>query len=163
MAIPDYVRDLRAAVGSAHLLWIPGVNAVVVDDQERILLHRRSDDGRWSIISGILDPGEQPAAGIVREVLEETAVQVVPEFVSSVTVSPEITHRNGDLAQYLEICFRCRPIGGSARVNDDESLDVAWFARDALPELEPRSLLRIEHALKRSAAWFPPLDRALEG
>jgi ADP-ribose pyrophosphatase YjhB (NUDIX family) len=163
MAIPDFVQELRKAVGPSHPLWLPGVNAVVVDDQDHILLHRRSEDGSWSILSGILDPGEQPAAGAVREVREETGVHVVAEFVSSVTVSPRITHANGDVAQYLEICFRCRPTGGTARVNDDESIEVAWFARDALPPLEPRSLLRIKHALDRSSAWFPGVEEPADG
>lgn len=155
MAIPEFIRELRSAVGSEQLLWIPGVNAVVVDESGRVLLQRRADDGAWSVLSGILDPGEEPAAGIVREVWEETGVQVVPEAITSVTVSPPITHGNGDRAQYLEVCFRCRPVGGEARVNDDESLEVKWFHPDALPPMGDRCLLRIKHALEeRDQAWF---------
>ncbi|MFI2645922.1 NUDIX hydrolase [Streptomyces sp. NPDC018610] len=163
MAIPDHIRQLRRLVGPETLLWIPGVNAVVVDESDRVLLHRRSEDRAWSVLSGILDPGEEPAAGVVREVLEETGVHVLPEAVTSVTVSPPVTHANGDRAQYLEICFRCRPLSGQARVNDDESIDVAWFAADELPALEERSLLRIRHALDRSQAWFTPARPGLTG
>jgi hypothetical protein len=61
---------------------------------------------------------------------------VVPELLSSVTVSPAFAYPNGDQVQYLELAFRCRAVGGQARVNDDESLEVGWFAQDALPELD---------------------------
>ena len=49
----------------------------------------------------------------------------------------------------MDITFRCRAVGGEARVNDDESLEVGWFAVDALPELNEFALLRIKQALDR--------------
>ncbi len=47
----------------------------------------------------------------------------------------QVTYMNGDICQYMDITFRCRAVGGEARVNDDESLEVGWFTVDALPEL----------------------------
>ena len=47
----------------------------------------------------------------------------------------------------MDITFRCRAVGGEARVNDDESLEVGWFAVDALPELNEFALFRIKQAL----------------
>lgn len=154
MSVPDYIRSLRDALGAQHLLWIPGVNAVVVDNRGHVLLQRRREDREWGVLAGILDPGEEPAEGIVREVREETGLHVTPEAITSITVSPPITHANGDRAQYLEICFRCRVLDGSARVNDDESIEIAWFDPDALPPLGDRCRLRIGHALARRNAWF---------
>ena len=78
MATPDFIRELRASVGR-QLLFLPGVSAVVFDGEGRVLLGRRTDTGRWSIIGGIPEPGEQPAEAVVREVYEETAVHAVPE------------------------------------------------------------------------------------
>jgi 8-oxo-dGTP pyrophosphatase MutT (NUDIX family) len=156
--IPDYVRRLRASVGSS-LLWLPSVSAVVTDDAGRILLGQRADNGQWSVISGILDPGEQPAAAVVREVYEETAVRVVPERISSVISLPPASYPNGDVSQFVDITFRCRAVGGTAQVNDDESLAVGWFAPGALPPLSEHSRTRIAHALDpRDRAWFaePP-------
>ncbi|MFE2639537.1 NUDIX domain-containing protein [Streptomyces scopuliridis] len=159
--IPEFVQSLRASLGSEYLLWLPGVNAVVRDDRGHVLLHRRSDTGEWSFLSGILDPGEEPAAGVVREVMEETGVRVLPVRLVGVTVSPQITHGNGDLAQYLELLFACRLDGEdqAARVNDDESLDVAWFPPTALPAVRPYVAERIGWALDdRGLARFtaPP-------
>ncbi|MEV0492008.1 NUDIX hydrolase [Streptomyces atratus] len=157
--IPEFVSSLRAVVGADHLLWLPGVNAVVRDGFGRVLLHRRSDSGRWSLLSGILEPGEDPAAGVVREVEEETGVRVVVERLAAVTVSPRVRHPNGDLAQYLELVFVCRPTGADqvARVADDESLEVGWFAPDAMPPLRESVRERIALALAdQPLAWFSP-------
>ncbi|MFJ6215934.1 NUDIX hydrolase [Streptomyces sp. NPDC092296] len=146
MAIPEFLRELRSVVGTRPL-WLCGVSAVVLDDRGRVLLGRRADTGRWSVISGILDPGEEPADGAVRECWEETGVAAVPERITSVTVSRMLEYPNGDRSQYVEITFRCRAVGGEARVNDDESLEVGWFETDALPELGESATRRLKHAL----------------
>lgn len=153
MAIPEYIAKLRAFVGH-DTLWLPSVSAVVVDDDGRLLLGQRADTGGWSVISGFAEPGEQPAAAVVREVLEETGVHVVPERITSVRAHP-MDYPNGDRCQYLNIGFRCRPVGGTARVNDDESLQVAWFTPAEVPQLDEHATVCIEHALSgRPQAWF---------
>ncbi|MEU1852237.1 NUDIX domain-containing protein [Streptomyces sp. NPDC019990] len=155
MATPDFIRTLRASAGH-QLLWLPGVTALVFDDQGRVLLNRRSDTREWSVIGGIPDPGEQPAACAVREVYEETAVHCVAERVVLVQALDPVTYENGDTCQYMDITFRCRAVGGEPRVNDDESLDVGWFDIDALPELHELCLLRIKQAVSDGPTWFEP-------
>ena len=133
MPTPDFIRELRSTAGH-QLLLLPGVSAVVFDDEGRVLLGRRADTGKWSIIGGIPEPGEQPAVAAVREVYEETAVRCVADRVVLVqALRKPVTYPNGDRCQYMDITFRCRAVGGEARVNDDESLEVGWFAADALP------------------------------
>ncbi|MFJ8942559.1 NUDIX hydrolase [Streptomyces sp. NPDC102395] len=153
MATPDFIRTLRASAGN-QLLWLPGVTAIVFDDEGRVLLGRRSDTLKWAVIGGIPDPGEQPAVCAVREVREETAVDCVVERVVLVQAQEPVTYANGDVCQYMDITFRCRAVGGEARVNDDESLEVGWFAVDALPELNQFALLRIKQALTDAPTWF---------
>ncbi|MFJ4828353.1 NUDIX hydrolase [Streptomyces sp. NPDC088747] len=155
MATPDFIRTIRATAGH-QLLWLPGVTAIVFDDEGRVLLGRRSDTGEWSVIGGIPDPGEQPAAGAVREVFEETAVRCVVDRVVLVQALAPVIYENGDHCQYMDITFRCRAVGGEARVNDDESLEVGWFDVDALPALSEFSLLRIKQALSDEPTWFDP-------
>ncbi|MEU3338180.1 NUDIX domain-containing protein [Streptomyces sp. NPDC006668] len=155
MATPDFIRDLRSSIGH-RLLWLPGVSAVVLDDEGRVLLNRRSDNGKWSLIGGIPEPGEQPAACAVREVHEETGVHCVVERVLVVQALKPITYDNGDVCQYMDISVRCRAVGGEARVNDDESLEVGWFEVDALPELNEFALHRIKQALSDAPTWFDP-------
>ena len=145
---------MREDVGH-RLLLLPGVTAVVFDDAGRVLLNERSDNGRWALIAGVMDPGEQPAETVVREVYEETAVHVVPERITSVFTQPPNTYPNGDRTEYVDITFRCRAVGGEARVNDDESLAVGWFPLADLPPIAELTRRRIECALRPGdAAWF---------
>jgi 8-oxo-dGTP pyrophosphatase MutT (NUDIX family) len=155
MAIPQFIQDIRAKAGDT-LLFLPGVVMVVFDDQGRILLNRRADTGRWALISGIPDPGEQPAQAAVREIEEETGVSAVVERVLSVFTNEPVVYPNGDHAQYIDIVLQCRAVGGRARVNDDESLDVRWFAPDELPPLGPIARSRIDLARADRPTWFVP-------
>ncbi|MBN0043642.1 NUDIX domain-containing protein [Streptomyces actuosus] len=157
MAIPDFIRALRDSAGR-QLLWLPGVTAIVFDDRGRVLLGRRADTLRWSVIGGIPDPGEQPAACAVREVHEETAVHCVAERVVLVQALDPVTYANGDVCQYMDITFRCRAVGGEAQVNDDESVEVGWFEADALPELDEADLFRIKQAMSDGPTWFDPIE-----
>lgn len=152
MPISPYIAALRQDLGR-RLLLLPGVTAVVFDDAGRLLLGERADTGQWSLIAGVMDPGEQPADTIVREVYEETAVHVIPERITSVFTQPPTTYPNGDRCEYVDITFRCRAIGGEARVNDDESLAVGWFTLDDLPPIGPLVRNRIEWALE-PGTWF---------
>lgn len=157
MAIPDFIRELRASAGH-QLLFLPGVSAVVLDDRGRVLLGRRTDNGMWSIIGGIVEPGEQPAACAVREVFEETAVRCEAERVVLVqTLRKPVVYPNGDQCQFMDVTFRCRAVGGEARVNDEESTDVGWFEVDDLPEMKRFSHFRIEQALRNEPTWFDPM------
>ncbi len=160
MPIPEFVSRLRAQVGT-ELLWLPGVSAVILDEDGRVLLARRADNGRWAVISGILEPGEQPGIAIAREVLEETGVTIEVEGLAAVaTDDHEVVYPNGDRAQYLDLTFVCRVTGGEAHVADDESTEVGWFAPDALPEpLVASSRQRVDRALAFRRApdrgpWF---------
>ncbi|MGW4195131.1 NUDIX hydrolase [Streptomyces sp. NPDC005004] len=156
MATPEFIRTLRASAGH-QLLWLPGVTAIVFDDAGRVLLGRRSDTGEWSVIGGIPEPGEQPAACAVREVHEETAVHCAVERVVLVQALGPVTYGNGDVCQYMDITFRCRATGGEVRVNDDESLEVGWYAVDALPDLNDFALFRIKQAMSDAPTWFDPM------
>lgn len=155
MATPDFIRELRAGIGH-ELLFLPGVTAIVFDDEGRVLLGRRADTGRWAVIGGIPEPGEQPAETAVREVYEETAVRCAPERVVLVETREPIQYDNGDVCQFMDVTLRCRAVGGQARVNDEESLEVGWFAPDALPPLEEFGLTRIKLAAGEAPTWFAP-------
>ncbi|HEU4346865.1 MAG TPA: NUDIX domain-containing protein [Actinoplanes sp.] len=153
MPMSEYLRELRRHVGHA-MIMAPGVSAVVRDDAGALLLGRRSDDGRWSLPAGSVDPGEQPADAIVREVREESGVEIRVDGIAGVALHPH-TYPNGDRCQFLNVWFRCTAIGGQARVADDESLEVRWFAPDALPPVDDWVRHRVEVALRNQpAAWF---------
>ncbi|WP_229071225.1 NUDIX domain-containing protein [Actinoplanes sp. DH11] len=150
MATPDFILELREQIGHAPLP-LPSVTAIVFDGEGRVLLNQRSDDGRWSLLAGVLEPGEQPAAGAIREVQEETAVDIVVERIVAVEALPLRVIANGDQVYWFEVVLACRAVGGEARVNDDESLAVAWFEPDAMPELNERQSRYLKAARDESA------------
>jgi ADP-ribose pyrophosphatase YjhB (NUDIX family) len=133
--IPDFILALREKVGS-DLLWLPSVTAVVLREQE-VLLVRRADNGAWTAVTGIVDPGEHPAIAAVREVEEETAVQAVAESLVQVGVTEPVVYSNGDRSQYLDLVFRLRWLSGEPTPADGENTDARWFSLDALPPMSP--------------------------
>ena len=145
MAAPDFILKLREKIGHDPL-WIPAVRGVVFNDDGHVLLGQRSDNGRWALISGMLEPGEHPAPGLVREIFEETAIVAETERMVTVGVVGPVTFPNGDVCDFLDIVFRCRHVSGEARVNDDESLAVGWFGPGEFPDLPPAHLRAIERA-----------------
>lgn len=155
MPIPDFIIELRQQIGHAPL-WLSGVSAVVLDDADRILLTRRADNGRWAVVSGVLEPGEEPGPAALREITEETGVRAELVRLTSVDVTAPIVYPNGDHTQYVDICFLARRVDGQARVADDENVEVRWFARAELPDdLTETSALRIDKALDHGPeAWF---------
>lgn len=147
MPVPEFITALREHIGTS-LLWLPGVTGVVLDDAGHVLLGQRADTGRWALPSGILEPGEQPAVGLVREIAEETGIVAEVRALTSVTAGERVTYPNGDVSQYLDLTFWAVATSGEAHVADDESLAVGWFPLDALPEdLTPPSHERLRHAL----------------
>lgn len=132
MPTPDFILDLRARIGHTPL-WLMGANAIVLRDDDAVLLVRRADTGEWAPISGIVDPGEHPAETVVREALEEAGVVIEVERLLWTAVTDEVTYANGDRCRYLDHGFRARWISGEAVVGDEESTEVGWFPVDALP------------------------------
>ena len=150
MPIPEFVVELRRQVGDA-VLWLPAVTAVIRRGDE-LLLVKRSDNGTWTPVTGIMDPGEEPAGCAVREAREETGVEIRVDRLAAVTSGIEVTHVNGDRAIYLDHAFSCTGVSGEPHVADDESVDVRWWPISGLPPMKPELLERIEAALSAEVA-----------
>lgn len=162
MTTPDFITRLRKKIGNDPL-WLTGITAYVEDDAGRILLGRRADTGQWALVYGIVEPAEEPADTCVREVREETGVDVTPTCLVSVKSSPYmVTYANGDQCQYMDLLFACHVReGGNAqpRVADDESLEVGWFEPTALPQplaTSTQARLELVRTFKQNAAAGNP-------
>lgn len=151
MATPDFIVGMRHSLGHREL-WLSGATATVVRDGAdgtglEVLLVKRSDNGAWTPVCGIVEPGELPSETAVREALEETRVRIEVVRMVRMCVSGPIEYPNGDRARYLDHDFLCRWVDGEAGVGDDESTDARWFPVGQLPELSGRHARRIEVAL----------------
>jgi 8-oxo-dGTP pyrophosphatase MutT (NUDIX family) len=168
MPMSDYMRHLRTKVGN-QLLEIPSVTILTFDAEERVLLVKHADAGRWTTPGGAVEPEEQPANAAVREMWEETGLYVELVRVLGVYGGPEFTttYSNGDAVSFLTTVFEGRPIAGTPRPDDIETLDVRYFSRAELTTLDVRPwVIRVlERAFgDRSRTHFdPPSWRPPEG
>jgi 8-oxo-dGTP pyrophosphatase MutT (NUDIX family) len=146
MATPDFNRLRRTAAC-----------AITFDARGRVLLHRRTDNGRWALPGGAIEIGETAAEAVVREVGEETGYIV--EVVRLVGVYSEPRHTtikypDGNICAYVAIAFECRVVGGSPTLSD-ETTAVEWFDPTALPEaFHPGHVPRLQDALAKQVAAF---------
>ncbi|MCY4465962.1 MAG: NUDIX domain-containing protein [Chloroflexi bacterium] len=160
MPISKYISDIRAKIGN-DLLILTGASAVVINERGEVLLQRRSDLDIWTLLGGYLDPGEDVADGIIREVREEAGITIVPEQIVAVLSGRDHFHTydNGHRVAVINICFRCRPIDDTTpRPNDDESVEVRYFPPGELPENTfPIHKTLIAKAIEYcSSAYFRP-------
>jgi 8-oxo-dGTP pyrophosphatase MutT (NUDIX family) len=100
-----------------------GATAVIPDGQGRILLDHRADDGCWGLPGGWLGPGESPEDGVVREVREETGLDV--EVVRLGTVEWRAASLPAAPHGQVGLVYLCRIAGGDLRASH-ESLELAW-------------------------------------
>ncbi|HXF68553.1 MAG TPA: NUDIX domain-containing protein [Thermoflexus sp.] len=147
----ETIRRLRERVGSATLV-VPATSAVILNEHGEILLQRREDNGEWGLPGGIMEIGERIDQTLIREVWEETGLQVEPIRLVGLYTDPAwtFTYPNGDRSQPAVACFEARIVGGRLQADGLESLEIGFFPLDQLPEpLDARWKVRIEDALAR--------------
>lgn len=107
------------------------VRGAVVEG-EKILLIREKSDRRWAMPGGWADIGESPSEMVVREMVEESSLKVVPKNVVGIYDA----NRSGDLALYhaYKIVFMCERVGGEPHPGI-ETMAAEFFPFDDLPPL----------------------------
>jgi 8-oxo-dGTP pyrophosphatase MutT (NUDIX family) len=136
MPMSDYVRALRAKIGTDFLL-VPSVAAVLRDDAGRVLLVQHVE-GRWQMPGGAVDPGESPQEACARECLEEAGIVVRVGDVLGVFGGDRyrVTYANGDRIGFVAIVFAGELVGGEPHPDHEETQAVGWFTREEIAALE---------------------------
>ncbi|MFE9247976.1 NUDIX domain-containing protein [Streptomyces sp. NPDC007088] len=112
----------------AHAKFTVGVTGVVRNDAGQVLLlkHRLwSPERPWGLPTGFAVAGEEFPDTVVREVKEETGLDVRPGRL--------VRLRSGYRLR-VEVAYEARYVGGELRIDPFEILEARWFAADALPE-----------------------------
>ena len=136
---------------------IVGVGAVVIDGTKVLLVRRGNEPlkGEWSLPGGAVELGETLQQGVVREVLEETGLVVVPAGIVDVLdrITQDEVLQDGASGRvryhFVLVDFVCRVTGGALREGSDAD-EVRWVAREELGEyhLAPITVRVIEKALE---------------
>jgi 8-oxo-dGTP diphosphatase len=116
--------------------------ALCLDGEQRILLCRIapwvSIGGKWTLPGGGLEFGEDPAAGVLRELEEETGLLGEIDGIASVVSRflPQRSWADGEDVHNLSILYRVRIVGGTLRDETDGSSDACgWFTHGEAKEL----------------------------
>ncbi|MGH1491582.1 MAG: NUDIX domain-containing protein [Acidimicrobiales bacterium] len=137
MGISPYVARLREHIGS-DLLLLPCVTVLVENEAGKILMVRNTGYKVWSTMGGMIEPREHPEAAVIREVKEETNLDV--EVIELVTVlgGPEcvVVYPNDDQVSYVACVYRAKPIGGIEQPDMEEVGEIGWFDPTELAALD---------------------------
>ncbi len=137
----------------------PSTNGAIFNEKGEILLQKRADNGYWGLPGGKVDIGESVEQGAIREVLEETGLQVTIKRLIGVYSDPR--HYSimnypsaGLIIHYVTLLFGCERQSGELQISD-ESTDIGYFSPDSLPGNTLLSHhLRIKDALANQDAPF---------
>ena len=142
--------ELRAELGrdSGYATPKVDVRGVLFDDDERVLLMRERSDGCWCPPGGWADPLDTPRAAVEREVREETGYGAEVERLIACYDRDVHGHEPKLPVAVYKLFFLCRATGDVVPAEELETLEVGWFALDALP---PLSRARVTEAQLRRA------------
>jgi ADP-ribose pyrophosphatase YjhB (NUDIX family) len=142
----DYLDDPNAPAPNSV---VPSANVIVVNEAGAVLLIRRTDNGNYALPGGGMDLGESITHAAVREVKEETGLDVEITGLVGIYTNPghliEYTS-NGEVRQEFSIVFTARPTGGTLTTTSEAS-EVVWVDPASVTELRmhPSMRQRIEH------------------
>jgi 8-oxo-dGTP pyrophosphatase MutT (NUDIX family) len=130
----DYILHLRQYIGHRPILLI-GAAILVLDEQNRLLLVRRSDNKCWGVPGGSIEPGETLELAARRETLEETNLEVGEMSLFGVFSGPEFYYKypNGDEVYNVSVVYSSHDWFGEVKLNDEHT-EWRWFAMDAIPD-----------------------------
>ena len=130
----EYIQQLRKHIGHAPILTV-GAVALIVDEQNRLLMMKRSDNGCWGVPGGAVEPGEKVEDAACRETLEECGLQVEEMSLFGVFSGPECYYKypNGDEVYNVSIVYLSQDVNGDIHLNGEHT-EWCWFAADEIPE-----------------------------
>lgn len=145
MARVDYFNDPSAPKANS---LVPSVTAIVQDAEGRILMVHKTDNDLWALPGGGMDIGESMPDAVVREVKEETGLDVEVTGIVGIYSNPKhvIAYDDGEVRQQCSVCFTTRLLGGDLRTSSETS-EVSFIPVVELTELNihPSMRLRVKH------------------
>ncbi len=133
----SYIKYIRDMVGNSRIM-LNATAVVIPNERNEILLQKRSDNGLWGLPGGLMELDESIEECAIREVKEETNLDVTLTKFIGVFINPFMRWREKDDAQVFGFGFVGSVTGGELRVNDQESTEVRYFDQSNLPEVHSK-------------------------
>ncbi len=130
----DYILQLREYIGHRPILMV-GAGIFLLDEQNRLLMLRRSDNGCWGLPGGSTEPGEVVENAAKRETFEETHLEIGEMSLFGVFSGPELYYKypNGDEVYNVTIMYLSHNWRGEIELNNEHT-EWKWFAANEIPE-----------------------------
>ena len=114
-----------------------GCSAAIFDEQGRVFLTRRTDNGQWCLPGGRMESGESVAEACEREVLEETGLHVRVKRLVGVYSYPDqlVIYPDGNKAHIVALHFEAEVVGGQPGLSN-ETTDFGFFTSEEVETLE---------------------------
>ena len=128
----DYIHDLRPLIG--HRKIILNCAGAIIARDDKILFQRRSDNNKWGLIGGLLEMNETYEEAAIREIREETGLEVELTTFLGIFHNHDMVWNNGDQAHVISALYTAKIISGEPRI-DKESFELRFFGKDELPEV----------------------------
>ncbi|MBU7597556.1 NUDIX domain-containing protein [Streptomyces sp. P38-E01] len=136
---------------------VVAASAVVTDERGRILLQRRADSGLWALPGGGMEVGDSLPGAAVREVREETGLEVEITGLVGTYTDPRhvIAYSDGEVRRQFNVCFTARVVGGALRISQ-ESTELRFVAPEDIGELAMHHTqrLRVRHFREERGAPY---------
>lgn len=133
----EYISYMRKMIGHKKMISV-GLAAILIDKEGRVLLEKRTDNGKYCLPGGSINFDETVKEGLIREVYEETGIQIEDPklFMILSGKKEEFVYPNGDVTDYVDLIFYAYlKEGQEPRMNhDDESSEVKFYSLDQLPD-----------------------------
>ena len=128
----DYIKEIRPLVGHRKIILNAAGAIITREGDDKILFQRRSDNGNWSLVGGLMEIGETYAQTALREIREETGLEVRLDYLVGVYHNFNAEWPNGDAGHVVNAVYKATILSGEPRI-DEESLELRFFAPDELP------------------------------
>jgi 8-oxo-dGTP pyrophosphatase MutT (NUDIX family) len=153
----SYLGRLRASAGDEQVLIAIGARCVVRDDDGRVLLVKREDDGLWGFPAGMMEPNETVRECAMRALSEETGLighGFIPFGLYS-RLSDWGPDKYGHLYHNVTLACRIDLFEGELVCQTDETTDARFHPADALPSQLMPSVIRTLRDLEAFDAGGP--------
>ncbi len=130
----DYIKWIRGKVGHEKIILV-FAGGCIFNQKGEVLLQRRGDSNKWGFPGGAIELGETPEMAVIREVKEETGLEVEVTELLGIYTDCDMEYASGDKAQSICIAYRLKVITGELYCDNRETLELKYFPLDEMPEL----------------------------
>ena len=134
----NYIQSIRNKVGHEKII-LCFAGGCIFNEKGEVLLQRRGDTDKWGFPGGAVELGETPQMTAIREVKEETGLDVTVGRIIGVYTDLDITYSSGDKAQSIVIAYELINACGELYCDNKETTELRYFSKDDKPILFTKS------------------------